>query len=97
MHVPFQLNCCGGSGPDDYINSRYDNNTISVLPQSCCLLSNRNAAIENPNDASPVDPIKCMNMSSTDFYYTTVRNYHILHSKHICSYQKPRNGFFDKK
>lgn len=68
--VQIQLDCCGGLGPDDYMNSFFDNTTTSELPKSCCKLTNRDAAVENPNDAIPVDVVGCQNKTSTDYYWT---------------------------
>ena len=68
-----KLDCCGGLGPDDYMNSFFDNTTTSELPKSCCKLTNRDAAVENPNDAIPVDVVGCQNKTSTDYYWTEVQ------------------------
>lgn len=67
--VQIQMDCCGGLGPDDYMYSFYDNNTNSELPRSCCKLSNRDAAVENPNLAMPLDPVGCQNKTDTTKFW----------------------------
>ena len=68
-----QLDCCGGAGPDDYMDSFFDNTTQDELPASCCVLTNRKAAEENPNEAIPEDVPGCQNKTSTQYYHNEVK------------------------
>lgn len=68
--VQIQLDCCGGAGPDDYQNSYYDNVTVSELPRSCCVLSNRDEAVDDPRKAIPENVAGCQNKTMTQYYHT---------------------------
>lgn len=67
--VQIQLDCCGGAGPDDYVYSFFDNTTQDELPASCCVLTNRDKAVENPNEAIPENVSGCLNKTSTQYYH----------------------------
>lgn len=68
--VQIQLDCCGGMDPGDYKYSKFDNNSNTVLPKSCCVLSNKAKAEENPKEAVAQNYSECVNMTSINYYHT---------------------------
>lgn len=60
--VQVQLECCGGLGPNDYNGSKYDDKQSMILPPSCCVLTNKDKAFEDPNSALPVNATLCLEM-----------------------------------
>ncbi|KAL3842486.1 hypothetical protein ACJMK2_020492 [Sinanodonta woodiana] len=65
--VQIKLQCCGGVTPTDYQDSYFTNSTSKMIPVSCCVLNNREQALENPAKASAVNQTECQNM--TNNYY----------------------------
>ncbi|ESO97434.1 hypothetical protein LOTGIDRAFT_231601 [Lottia gigantea] len=52
--VQVELKCCGGKGPDDYMNSKFTNMSGIIIPISCCVLSDTNNMVAK-------DKSQCMN------------------------------------
>ncbi|KAJ8298720.1 hypothetical protein KUTeg_022780 [Tegillarca granosa] len=65
--VQIQLECCGVKGPNDYDNITLSGN--KAIPLSCCKLSNRNEAIENPASAVAKNATMCMEKKG-DYIYS---------------------------
>ena len=67
--VQIEFACCGSIGPDDY---KYINNTGfetgQSFPTTCCVLSNKDAAMEEPSTAAPFNKIECFKKTNTTFY-----------------------------
>jgi len=62
-----ELQCCGVRGPEDYINSKWYNETGDtegwLYPKTCCVLNN-----DDPTDPQPEDPVACQ-AGDTDHLY----------------------------
>ncbi|KAL4225545.1 hypothetical protein ACF0H5_016233 [Mactra antiquata] len=58
--VQVQLDCCGGNGPNDYVDSKFVNKqSEQMIPLSCCVLTNKGTAEENPKDAIAKNGTAC--------------------------------------
>lgn len=57
--VQVQLECCGGTGPEDYENSKFAEGGDKNVPDTCCVLANKADAEENANSAQPKNVTRC--------------------------------------
>lgn len=70
--VQLEFECCGSKDQDDY---KYINNTEFIIkkqpfPISCCVLNNKDAALEEPSTAAPKNRTECFAKTDT-FYHKT--------------------------
>ncbi|XP_053384589.1 tetraspanin-18-like [Mercenaria mercenaria] len=51
-NVQIELECCGATGPEDYKNSRWTNETRpeTDYPDTCCVLMSKEAAVPEPSN-----------------------------------------------
>lgn len=69
-----KLKCCGVNGSDDYVNSRWWNDTAArqrqTVPVTCC-----NASVDDANDVTPYDSARCQSdaarhVTTSQYYYS---------------------------
>lgn len=68
--VQIQLGCCGSTGAVDYNNSKFEtSNPEFKIPLSCCVLTNKNVAKNDPWKAEAKNKTLCMNEEVIGFYH----------------------------
>lgn len=68
--VQVEFECCGSVGPADYVNITTGFESGQTFPTTCCVLSNKNAALEEPSTAAPTNKARCFSTDDT-FYHKT--------------------------
>ncbi|VDH90117.1 Hypothetical predicted protein [Mytilus galloprovincialis] len=64
-----EFECCGAVNYMDYNNTAYNfPASDQTVPNTCCKLSNREAALDDPSKATPNDSAKCYSRDETEIY-----------------------------
>ncbi|XP_069133003.1 CD82 antigen-like [Argopecten irradians] len=66
--IQIKFDCCGYSGPDDYMGNAYLMGKGLNIPRSCCVLTNKDTAMEEVKSANPKNASEC-NSKTANFFY----------------------------
>lgn len=64
-----EFDCCGAVGPDDYFNITFNPTIVGQnVPLTCCVLTNKAEAVENPSKATALNTTQCFAKPRNDTF-----------------------------